>query len=64
MIIWAPFLILLSFLQASLNEAQSSSERVERSLSERLQQATIQLAAAQERERTAAEQYMQVGSLL
>jgi len=33
---------------------------VERSLSERLQQATIQLAAAQERERTSAEQYMQV----
>ncbi len=49
-------------LQASLNEAQGASERVERSLSERLQQATIQLAAAQERERTAAEQYMQASS--
>ena len=55
-----PLLRQIESLQASLGEAQSAGERVERSLSERLQQATIQLAAAQERERTAAEQYMQV----
>ena len=55
-----PLLRQIESLQANLNETQTASERVERSLSERLQQASIQLAAAQERERTAAEQYMLV----
>jgi chromosome segregation ATPase len=53
-----PLLRQIASLQANLNEAQGASERVERSLSERLQHATIQLAAAQERERNASEQYM------
>ncbi|XP_059079993.1 LOW QUALITY PROTEIN: TATA element modulatory factor-like [Tigriopus californicus] len=57
-----PLLRQIESLQASLNESQSSSERVERSLSDRLQQASIQLAAAQERERTASEQYMHLSS--
>ena len=38
------------------------SDRVEKSLSDRLQQATVQLAAAQERERNASEQYRQLSS--
>ena len=54
-----PLLRQIASLQASLNEAQASGERVERSLNERLQQASIQLAAAVERERTASEQYRQ-----
>merc|ERR1712037_496516 len=49
-------------LQASLSEAQTNSDRVEKSLSDRLQQATVQLAAAQERERNASEQYRQLSS--
>jgi chromosome segregation ATPase len=57
-----PLLRQIASLQSSLNESQASSERVERSLNERLQQASIQLAAAVERERTAAEQYRQVSS--
>ena len=49
-------------MQASLSEAQTNSDRAERSLTERLQQTTVQLASAQERERNAAEQYRQISS--
>ncbi len=59
-----PLLRQIESLQAGLNEAQAAGERVERSLSERLQQASVQLAAAQERERNAAEQYMQVWQIV
>ncbi len=59
-----PLLRQIASLQASLNEAQASGERVERSLNDRLQQTSIQLAAAVERERTAAEQYRQVSGRL
>ena len=52
-----PLLRQIASLQSSLNEAQASGERVERSLNDRLQQASIQLSAAVERERTASEQY-------
>ena len=57
-----PLLRQIESLQASLSEAQTNSDRVERSLSDRLQQASVQLAAAQERERNAAEQYRQLSS--
>ena len=57
-----PLLRQIESLQSSLSEAQSNSDRVEKSLSDRLQQATVQLAAAQERERNAAEQYRQLSS--
>ena len=57
-----PLLRQIESLQASLSEAQSNSDRAERSLTERLQQSTVQLASAQERERNAAEQYRQLSS--
>lgn len=52
-----PLLRQIESLQASLSEAQLNSDRAERSLSERLQQTSVQLASAQERERNASEQY-------
>ena len=55
-----PLLRQIESLQASLNETRSNSDRIELSLTERLQQTTLQLVAAQERERTAADQYRQV----
>ena len=57
-----PLIRQIESYQASLSEAQSNSDRVERSLTERLQQSTVQLASAQERERNAAEQYRQLSS--
>merc|ERR550519_779034 len=57
-----PLLRQIESLQASLSEAQTNSDRVEKSLGDRLQQATVQLAAAQERERNASEQYRQLSS--
>lgn len=52
-----PLLRQIESLQASLNDSRSTADKVERSLAERLQQATLQLAATMERERNAAEQY-------
>ena len=52
-----PLLRQIQSLQVSLKEAQSNSDRMERSMSERVQQTSLQLASVQERERTAAEQY-------
>ena len=49
-------------LQASLSEAQSNSDKAERTLTERLHQCTVQLSSAQERERNASEQYRQLSS--
>ena len=48
--------------QTFLIQISIFSDRVEKSLSDRLQQATVQLAAAQERERNASEQYRQLSS--
>jgi len=58
-----PLLRQIESLQASLNETRTNSDRIELSLTDRLQQTTLQLAAAQERERTASDQYRQVGIL-
>ena len=58
-----PLLRQIESLQASLNETRTNSDRIELSLTDRLQQTTLQLAAAQERERTASDQYRQVGLL-
>ena len=58
-----PLLRQIESLQASLNETRTNSDRIELSLTERLQQTTLQLAAAQERERTASDQYRQVNFL-
>ena len=55
-----PLLRQVESLQASLSEAQSNADRAERGLAERLEQTTLQLAFCQERERSTAEQYMQV----
>ena len=55
-----PLLRQIEALQASLSEIQNNSERAEKSLTDRLNSNSVQLAAAQERERTAAEQYRQI----
>ena len=52
-----PLLRQIESLQNSLSESQSNSDRVERNLTDRLQQASLQLASCQERERNASEQY-------
>ena len=57
-----PLLRQIEALQASLSEIQNNSERAEKSLTDRLNSNSVQLAAAQERERTAAEQYRQISS--
>ncbi|XP_040570586.1 TATA element modulatory factor isoform X1 [Lepeophtheirus salmonis] len=49
-------------LQTSLRETQSSSDKLEQTLNERLQYMTIQLGAAQERDRSVSEQYMNLSA--
>ncbi|CAB4065866.1 TMF1 [Lepeophtheirus salmonis] len=49
-------------LQTSLRETQSSSDKLEKTLNERLQYMTIQLGAAQERDRSVSEQYMNLSA--